>query len=652
MPPPNKRPPPPVDEEPLDKSDKTDPGAPLDLLTTGQMRIKPRKPAPAPARQPAPAPPPAQQPVAAEEEEPPVGPGERTLIYDQNKGRAVGTGAKLLITAGPRAGSEVPLTVDETSLGRGSDNVIVLPDISVSRHHSVVRKESRGYVVLDLGSGNGTRVNGLTVGRHELQSGDVIDLGDSSLQFVEAGGVAVKTGKRSLVGSSSGGQAAIRAGGALAAQSAEEDRGELTNPRGTGLQRRTPLYGAVCLALALAIGAGYLRKKAHERADTEAAQSTGSRAAAQKHFTEAVELVKAGKWIEARDKLAVARSLDEQDEEVRRYLERAKVEAPRAQAVAAAQQALSRRDYKTAREQLGNVPDDSALADKAAELTSAVRQQMELAVRDAMAKAESGDVATAEALISSVLEAEPDRREAIAVRDLLESKKRSASAARRTRQAAAREEEADARAQPEPQPQADAAMAQLIDTYLSGDVRSAITRAESAGITDARAARMARELRELDAAWREGLAKADAKKPTEALRALEGADKLDRGIAGGKPSKIGKELRKVLSRIHYQLGVASVQSDDGLPRAAGHLRSAVLADPENDLAKQQLDQVVARAKELYLRAYVVKDTDSPAAREGFKLVVDILPAGDATSEKAKRWLEKIDGKPGREEAGD
>src|SRR5205085_6418832 len=111
--------------------------------------------------------------------------------------RALGQGApKLVITAGPRAGNDVELIQDESTIGRGGDNVVVIPDISVSRHHAVVRREPTGYVVLDQGSGNGTRVNGMVVGRHELQSGDIIDLGDSSMQFVEAGGVLVKRGKR------------------------------------------------------------------------------------------------------------------------------------------------------------------------------------------------------------------------------------------------------------------------------------------------------------------------------------------------------------------------------------------------------------------------------------------------------------------------
>src|SRR5258708_8988550 len=152
-PPPTKRPRPPATKE-KETTEVTDPSAPIDMLQTAQMRVKPRKPGPPP-------PVPAAQPV--EDEPPPAGPGERTLIYDQNKGRPPGTGAKLIITAGPRAGSEVPLGEGETTIGRGSDNTIVVPALSVSRRHLVLRKDPSGWVLLAQGSANAPPLPRLTL---------------------------------------------------------------------------------------------------------------------------------------------------------------------------------------------------------------------------------------------------------------------------------------------------------------------------------------------------------------------------------------------------------------------------------------------------------------------------------------------------------
>src|SRR5438477_3980593 len=125
------------------------------------------------------------------------GPGDATLVYDKNKGRArlpASESPRLVVTAGPRKGAEHTLVEDNTTIGRGSDNVLVIPDISVSRQHSRVEKQGERWVVLDQGSGNGTRVNGKQVDKYPLQHGDEIEMGDTKLQFVEPGGVLVKGG--------------------------------------------------------------------------------------------------------------------------------------------------------------------------------------------------------------------------------------------------------------------------------------------------------------------------------------------------------------------------------------------------------------------------------------------------------------------------
>jgi pSer/pThr/pTyr-binding forkhead associated (FHA) protein len=93
--------------------------------------------------------------------------------------------ARLVVLAGPRVGLEVPVTEHEVTIGRGAENLVVLPDISVSRRHALLRRENGGYVLLDQASGNGTRLNGKSVTRSPLRSGDRIALGDSIVEFVD-----------------------------------------------------------------------------------------------------------------------------------------------------------------------------------------------------------------------------------------------------------------------------------------------------------------------------------------------------------------------------------------------------------------------------------------------------------------------------------
>ena len=73
------------------------------------------------------------------------------------------------------------------TIGRAADNDLVLPDGRVSRHHARVTGRRGTLVYTDLGSTNGSRVNGAPVGELVLGAGDRIELGDSVL-VVEATG--------------------------------------------------------------------------------------------------------------------------------------------------------------------------------------------------------------------------------------------------------------------------------------------------------------------------------------------------------------------------------------------------------------------------------------------------------------------------------
>ena len=66
---------------------------------------------------------------------------------------------------------------------RGADVSIRLSDSSVSRRHAEVRPNADGYVVVDLGPTNGTRVNGAGITERQLRDGDTISIGDSQLRF-------------------------------------------------------------------------------------------------------------------------------------------------------------------------------------------------------------------------------------------------------------------------------------------------------------------------------------------------------------------------------------------------------------------------------------------------------------------------------------
>ena len=69
------------------------------------------------------------------------------------------------------------------TIGRAEDQSICIPHKSLSRSHARIEPEGERYVVVDLGSKNGTLVNGVRVQRREVGHGDTLTLGDLDLLF-------------------------------------------------------------------------------------------------------------------------------------------------------------------------------------------------------------------------------------------------------------------------------------------------------------------------------------------------------------------------------------------------------------------------------------------------------------------------------------
>ena len=91
----------------------------------------------------------------------------------------------VLVVDGP--GTKHVLEQGSNVLGRGTEADIRLPDTGVSRKHADVQLSGGVVAVQDLGSTNGTLVNGRRVGRQELADGDVIRIGHSVLVYRQDG---------------------------------------------------------------------------------------------------------------------------------------------------------------------------------------------------------------------------------------------------------------------------------------------------------------------------------------------------------------------------------------------------------------------------------------------------------------------------------
>jgi transcriptional regulator with PAS, ATPase and Fis domain len=110
---------------------------------------------------------------------------------DYQKGRAV-----LRITEGPDKGMSIEITSSLT-IGSRPDSDLRLEDPTVSRKHAEISRTAEGLLLQDLGSTNGTFLNGVRVDRAYLRDGAFVTVGETSMIF-SAGGDGAMGGAQAL----------------------------------------------------------------------------------------------------------------------------------------------------------------------------------------------------------------------------------------------------------------------------------------------------------------------------------------------------------------------------------------------------------------------------------------------------------------------
>ena len=94
---------------------------------------------------------------------------------------------QLVMRSGPTPGATFSLEGDQLVIGRDSSSAIAINDAEISRKHARLNFQGGKYVIEDLGSTNGTFVNGQRlVSAVVLKSGDVISLGEQIVLMYEA----------------------------------------------------------------------------------------------------------------------------------------------------------------------------------------------------------------------------------------------------------------------------------------------------------------------------------------------------------------------------------------------------------------------------------------------------------------------------------
>lgn len=128
--------------------------------------------------------------AATQQTIPDVGTGNRpSTVPGVPRGHSLlGQPDRLVMLVGPAPGSEYPLTSERVVIGRGEECDVSINHGSVSRVHAEIRNIGNGrYELLDRGSANGLRINGVELERSLIDARDTIELGDVVLKYIPAG---------------------------------------------------------------------------------------------------------------------------------------------------------------------------------------------------------------------------------------------------------------------------------------------------------------------------------------------------------------------------------------------------------------------------------------------------------------------------------
>ena len=111
-----------------------------------------------------------------------------SLVEGAEKVEPVPASAASLVVHEDGESRTVVLASDAITIGRLPECQVTINDKGASRRHAQIRHANGTYVLTDLGSTNGTRLNGQTIQTRELADGDRITIGTTTLEFREGSG--------------------------------------------------------------------------------------------------------------------------------------------------------------------------------------------------------------------------------------------------------------------------------------------------------------------------------------------------------------------------------------------------------------------------------------------------------------------------------
>ena len=539
-------------------------------------------------------------------------------------------GVRLACTSGPREGETFELEgAEEWTIGRATDVELSIPDTSVSRRHAVVRQVAGRWVVEDLGSGNGTLVNGVAIAAESpLAHGDILTLGDTELTFM-AGAVASpeSTARRP--------NPLAESGAIVPARRPVSSRSELRarrvgragrsepSPEQLAKRKKMVLIGAGVFAICL-LPLGFLKyrqNQAEAARMAEAAELQAQRARFGQLAQEGKALMRERNWSEAKKRFNELVVLSPEHREAKDYLAVIQREEVNQEHLDLSQKAITEGRLADAQAALMKV-ENTLMHQEERRLKTALDERAIERVREARTIMASTDRSTwpqAQEILNDILAAFPEDRDARVALDDLEAAMGTPdpNAPRAPRP----------RARPKPWDGAVAA-------YVDGDLGKAISELEGCADRTAECRELLSKVRRF-AALNERVDTLDAGGLGQLLQ-------LDREISDGRRSTLARAAGLKAANAYYRSASAAMAAAQW-SRASQYTQRALRANPQHEGSQRLLSQLREKAQGVYMEGYILKDNNPDGAREKMRQVLEMAPSGDETHTKAKRLLSSLGG---------
>lgn len=524
--------------------------------------------------------------------------------------------------SGPASGQEFVLEGDELVIGRASDNPVSIPDTSVSRKHALVRKTADGWAVSDLGSGNGTMLNGEVIADETpLSEGDVITMGDTELVYSGGAAAPESSPSRAPV------RTARNGGGAAIERSSGRGRPVRTSrmaedPEVARKKRKKMLLialGTAFVLVAMLVGFKAISNKNAADKKIRDQQSAQHQSEMAEMFKDAKNMVRNGKWVEAKARLNEMQETDPDYEsrQVDNYLQRAEEEIPNQKYLAEANAHLAKGEVGAAAQALAKVKTSTQTAALEAAQEVLNTKTSEKLVEGRQLTAFASDLTKMEqlkAIAEDVLLVREGDREAS------ELKKQAETAIYRIKNPTI--------APPPP----DTPWLEVQQRYKNGDSSGALSLAQACANKFAQCRALETQIKEYDTKSKrlEDLNEND-------LIALYD---LDKKIAGGTSSENSRPLRvQLVSKLFVKASQAKTTGNWN--RAIEYARRVLSADPGHVGAQALVNEGRNQAHEVYLRGYQLRESSPDEAVRLFKDVMSMTPPDDENHTKAKSRIQEI-----------